>query len=65
MIKLVEMIGIFSSAMGDMLNTIMQHMMKDEVYAATCTGLEHNLCTSDRGILVIMNGWSQKLPVRS
>lgn len=56
---------ISSAALMDLFVAILKQLLVEELYPATAAELNHEIYTSDKGIVVKVNGFNQKLPVRA
>lgn len=48
----------------DLLVTILKQLLIEELYPANAAELSHQINTGDKGIIVKVSGFNQKLPVR-
>lgn len=47
----------------DLFVTILKHLLVEELYPATAAELNYAIYTSDKGIVIKVTGFNQKLPV--
>lgn len=52
-----------SAAMVDLFVEILKQLLVEESYPATAAGLNHEIHSADKGIVVAVNGFNEKLPV--